>query len=199
VKYDNGKGNLVLEGTNMPIRKVEEIVNGGTYTLVCGQQQALRRRLEWTQQADKALDLMSTDAVHSAVAGELGELEQRNNVILKNSQGREHEFDGLLTNKRTAIAIEAKHAAAEKHVALVLDKASFLMQLARESTGDFKGITSVVPVLASSHFTPSLLRECEARGVGIVKPNSSGHTYFPSAPPPNLIGRRSFHTLARVL
>ena len=199
VKYDNGKGNLVLEGTTTPIRKVEEILNGGTYTLVNGQQQTLRRRLEWTQQADRALDLMATDAVRSAVTGELGELEQRNNIILKNSLGKEYEFDGLLINTRTAIAIEAKHAAVEKHVTLVLDKASFLMQLACENTGDFKGITSVVPVLASSLFTPSMLRACEANGVSIVKPNGYGHTYFPSAPPPHLSGRRGFHTLARAL
>ena len=199
LKYDNGKGNLVLEGTTVPIRKVEEIVNGGTYTLIGGQQQSFRRRLEWTQQADKALEFMATDAVCSALAKELGELDQRNNVILKNSLGKECEFDGLLINSSTAIAIEAKHAAAEKHVDLVLDKASFLMQLARENAGDLKGITRVVPVLASTHFTPALLRECQARGVGIVKPNGSGHTYFPISPPPNLIGRRSFHTLARAL
>ena len=40
---------------------------------------------------------------------------------------------------------------------------------------------------------------CEARGVGVVKPNGSGHIYFPSASPPNLSGRRGFHTLARVV
>ena len=199
MKYDNGKGNLVLEGTETPIRKVEEIVNGGTYVLIGGQQQALTRRLEWTQQADKALDLMATDAVRSAVTKELGELNQRNNVILKNSLGKEHEFDGLLVNAKSAIAIEAKHAAVKNHVGLVLEKASFLLELAREDSGDLKGITSVVPVLASSHFTPSLLRECEARGVSVVKPNGSGHTFFPSAPPPHLSGRRGFHTLARVL
>ena len=50
-----------------------------------------------------------------------------------------------------------------------------------------------------AHFTPSLLRECEARGVSVVKPNGSGHTFFPTAPPPHLSGRRGFHTLARVL
>jgi hypothetical protein len=199
MKYDNGKGNLVLEGTATPIRKVEEIVNGGTYVLIGGQQQALTHRLEWTQQADKALDLMATDAVRSAVAKELGELNQRNNVILENSLGKKYEFDGLLVNTKSAIAIEAKHAAVEKHVGLVLEKASFLLELAREDSGDLKGITSVVPVLASSHFTPSLLRACEARGVSVVKPNGSGHTYFPSAPPPHLSGRRGFHTLARVL
>ena len=40
---------------------------------------------------------------------------------------------------------------------------------------------------------------CEARGVGVVKPNGSGQTYFPSASTPNLSGRRGFHTLVRVL
>ena len=71
---------------------------------------------------------------------------------------------------------------------------------ARESDADnLKGITSVVPVLASSRFGPAMIALCEARGVGVVKPNGSGHTYFPSASPPNLSGRRGFHTLARVL
>lgn len=199
VKYMNGKGNLMLEGTTTAIRRVEEIVNGGIYSLIGGGQQALKARLEWTQKADKALELMATDSVRSAVTKELGEFDQSNNVVLKNSLGNEHEFDGLLINTHTAIAIEAKHGAKEKHVSLVLKKASFLMQLARENTGDLKGITNVIPVLASTYFNPALLRDCEARGVGIVRPNGSGHTYFPTSPPPHLIGRRGFHTLVRVL
>ena len=197
---NHGGGSLVLDDSSAATTKVEEITSGGTYTLIGGQQEAVKRHVTWTQAADKELELRATEAVRDAGEKIYGKLDMSTNIILKNAQGEEREFDGLLINTKTAIAVEAKHVAEPKHVTLVLDKASFLLEHARESSaGNLKGITSVVPVLASSRFGPAMIALCEARGVGVVKPNGSGHTYFPSASPPNLSGRRGFHTLARVL
>ena len=196
----NGGGNLVLDGTSSSVEEVAEITSGGTYTLIGGQQEAVKRHVTWTQAADKELELRATEAVRDAGEKMYGKLDMSINTILKNARGEEREFDGLLINTKTAIAVEAKHVAEPKHVTLVLDKATFLLEHVRESNaGNLKGITSVVPVLASSRFGPAMIALCEARGVGVVKPNGSGHTYFPSASPPNLSGRRGFHTLARVL
>ena len=196
----NGGGNLVLDGTSSSVEEVAEITSGGTYTLIGGQQEAVKRHVTWTQAADKELELRATEAVRDAGEKMYGKLDMSTNTILKNARGEEREFDGLLINTKTAIAVEAKHVAEPKHVTLVLDKATFLLEHAHESNaGNLKGITSVVPVLASSRFGPAMIALCEARGVGVVKPNGSGHTYFPSASPPNLSGRRGFHTLARVL
>ena len=196
----HGGGSLVLDGTSSSVEEVAEITSGGTYTLIGGQQEAVKRHVTWTQAADKELELRATEAVRDAGEKMYGKLDMSTNIILKNVRGEKREFDGLLINTKTAIAVEAKHVAEPKHVTLVLDKASFLLEHARESNaGNLKGITSVVPVLASSRFGPAMIALCEARGVGVVKPNGSGHTYFPSASPPNLSGRRGFHTLARVL
>ena len=193
---NHGGGSLVLDDSSAATRKVEEITSGGTYTLIGGQQEAVKRHVT----ADKELELRATEAVRDAGEKMYGKLDMSTNIILKNVRGEKREFDGLLINTKTAIAVEAKHVAEPKHVTLVLDKASFLLEHARESNaGNLKGITSVVPVLASSRFGPAMIALCEARGVGVVKPNGSGHTYFPSASPPNLSGRRGFHTLARVL
>ena len=197
---NHGGGSLVLDDSSAATTKVEEITSGGTYTLIGGQQEAVKRHVTWTQAADKELELRATEAVRDAGEKIYGKLDMSTNIILKNAQGEKREFDGLLINTKTAIAVEAKHVAEPKHVKLVLDKATFLLEHARESNADnLKGITSVVPVLASSRFGPAMIALCEARGVGVVKPNGSGHTYFPSASPPNLSGRRGFHTLARVL
>ena len=196
-----GGGSLVLDGTSSSVEEVAEITSGGTYTLVGGLLETVKRHVTtWTQADDKELVIRATEAVRDAGEKIYGKLDMSINTILKNARGEEHEFDGLLINTNTAIAVEAKHVAEPKHVKLVLDKATFLLEHARESNADnLKGITSVVPVLASSRFGPAMIALCEARGVGVVKPNGSGHTYFPSASPPNLSGRRGFHTLARVL
>ena len=126
-----------------------------------------------------------------------------NNIILENARGEKREFDGLLINTKTAIVVEANHVAEFKHIKLVLDKASFLLEHAGESNADsLKGITGVVPVLASSRFSPIMIDLCKLSGVSIVKPNGSGHTFVPYPPPSRLIGRR-LHTvydkLARAL
>jgi len=195
----NGGGNLVLDGTSSSVEEVAEITSGGTYTLIGGQQEAVKRHVTWTQAADMELELRATEAVRDAGEKMYGKLDMSTNIILKNVRGEKREFDGLLINTKTAIAVEAKHVAEPKHVKLVLDKATFLLELARESNADLKGITSVVPVLASSRFGSAMLDLCEARGVSVVKPNGSGHTFVPYPPPSHLIGRRGFHTLARVL
>ena len=175
-------------------------MSGGTYTLIGGQQEAVKRHVTWTQAADKELELRATEAVRDAGENMYGKLDMSTNTVLENVRGEKREFDGLLFNTKTAFAVEAKHVAETKHVKLVLDKASFLLEHARESNADnFKGITSVVPVLASSRFGPAMIALCEARGVSVVKPNGSGYTFVPCPPPSHLIGRRSFHTLARVL
>jgi hypothetical protein len=197
----NGGGNLVLDGTSSSVEEVAEITSGGTYTLIGGQQEAVKRHVTWTQAADKELELRATEAVRDAGEKMYGKLDMSTNIILKNVRGEKREFDGLLTNTETAIVVEAKHVAESKHVKLLLDKASFLLEHARESNAadNLKGITSVVPVLASSRFSPSMTDLCEARGVSVVKPNGSGYTFVPYPPPSHLIGRRGFHTLAHVL
>ena len=160
---NHGGGSLVLDDSSAATRKVEEITSGGTYTLIGGQQEAVKRHVTWTQAADKELELRATEAVRDAGEKIYGKLDMSTNIILKNAQGEEREFDGLLINTNTAIAVEAKHVAEPKHVKLVLDKATFLLELARESNAGLKGITSVVPVLASSHFGPAMIALCEAR------------------------------------
>ena len=44
----------------------------------------------------------------------------------------------------------------------------------------------VVPVLASSYFSAAMVALCAQSGVGVVKPNGSGHTYIPAPPPLSL-------------
>ena len=197
----HGGGSLVLDGTSSSVEEVAEITSGGTYTLIGGQQEAVKRHVTWTQAADKELELRATEAVRDAGEKVYGTLDMSSNTIIENARGEKREFDGLLINTKTAIAVEAEHVAESKHVKLVLDKASFLLEHARgsEAGSRLAGITSVVPVLASSRFSPSMIDLCEARGVSIVKPSGSSYTFFPTPPPSNLSGRRGFHTLARVL
>lgn len=199
----HGGGSLVLDNTSAATRKVEDLVNGGVYTLIGGQQEAVKRHTTWTQQADKLLEEAATVAVRDVCEKTLGKLVMSNNTTYTNTLNEKQEFDGLLNNSTdTVIIVEAKHVSKPEHVDLVLDKASFLLQCAREAkVGDLKGISSVIPVLASSRFSPSMIALCKARGVGVVKPNGSGYTYIPfTTPSSHLIGRtRGFHTLARVV
>ena len=195
-------GPLALDGdASVAVEVVSDITPGGTYSLIGGQQEAFKRHLTWTQVADKELELRATEAVRDASEGMLGKLQMSTNTTLCNARGEKREFDGLLINTETAIAIEAKHCAVPEHVTTVLKKAAFLLDCARESAagGSLAGITGVLPVLASSRFGPAMLALCEARGVSVVKPNGSGHTFVPFPPPLSLAGRRGLHTLARVL
>ena len=190
---DNNGGSLVLDGTSSSVMKVAELTPGGTYTFIGGLQGAVKRPVTWTPAAD--VELRATEAVRDAGEKMYGKLDMSTNITLKNVRGEKREFDGLLISTKTAIAVEANHVAGPKHVAeskhvkLVLDKASFLLEHARESNADnLKGITSVVPVLASSYFGPTMLALCEARGVSVVKPNGSGYTFIPFPPPSHLSG-----------
>ena len=183
----HGGGSLVALGASTAARRLEELVPGDAYTLVGGQMEAIRHHRSWTQQADRALELTATEAVRDASEKDYGKLAMSTNATLKNLRGEEREFDGLLVNATTAIAVEAKHAAVPKHVELVLAKAAFLLRLALEgSDGRLRGVTGVVPVLASSYFSAAMVALCAQSGVGVVKPNGSGHTYIPAPPPLSL-------------
>ena len=47
------------------------------------------------------------------------------------------------------------------------------------------GIERIVPVLASSYFSPEMMELCLLKNVGIVKPNGRGHSYIPSTSSPS--------------
>lgn len=209
--YANGGGNLVLFDSSPPHPnlKVMDIVGGGTYTLFGGRQKAYLAKENWTQQADKVLEEVSTLAVRAACEESMGELLVLLDTKIKNSEGFERQFDGLLINTTSAIVVEAKHVAKEEDIETVLSGADFLKRHALEdkSHKHFKGITDFLPVLAANRISESMIALCEKRGIGVVKPSGSGHTYTPpphlrtpqSNNPRSLPGRRSFHTLTRVL
>ena len=223
---DHGKGSLAAVGSTVKVRGIEEIVDGGTYTLIGGQQRTFLDKQQWTQQADRMLEEVATLTVRDAIEKSTGwPLDVYVDVTLKNKWGVEKQFDGLLLSSTTAIVVEAKHTAQLRHVPLVVSKREFLLDLAQESkTGLLEGITAVIPVLASPRISNDVIDLCEASAVGTVVPNGSGHSYTPFAtPPPSLrlpliwrsslqpplarqrgslhafTGQRSIHTLARVL
>ena len=204
----HGGGSLVLDNTCAATIKVEELVNGGVYTLIGGQQEAVKRHTMWAQQADKVLEEAATEAVRDACEKTLGTgLDMRLDLTVTNVLGEKRQFDGLLRNTNTAIVVEAKHVSQPEHVDLVINKALFLLQCAQEDNAkDLKGISSVVPVLASSRFSRSMIALCKARCVGVVKPNGSGYTYIAayttilsSSQASHLVRRTHgcFHTFAR--
>ena len=122
-----------------------------------------------------------TETVRDATTKELGPLELRNNVVIADASGKMREIDGLLVNSSVAIVIEAKHAAQRHHVQRVQDKADFLAGVARQ--GGFPllaGIRVFMSVLASTSFSPLMVKLCHANNVGVVKSYGLGHTYFPA-------------------
>ena len=146
--------------------------------------------------------------VRDACGETMGELRVFLDTKIKNSQGEERQFDGLLLNTTTAIAVEAKHVAMEKHIDIVLSGAEFLRQHALQASDErFRGKTDVLPVLAANRFSDSMSALCEKQGIGVVKRNGAGLTYTPPQRTPQLSqrsprtlpGRRSFYTLARAL
>lgn len=207
----NGGGNLVLASSLPPYPNlsVKDVVDGETYTLFGGRQRAYLNEQNWTQQADKMLEEVSTLAVRDACGETMGELRVFLDTKVKNSQGEVRQFDGLLLNTTTAIAVEAKHVAMEKHIDIVLSGAEFLRQHALQASDErFRGITDVLPVLAANRFSDSMSALCEKQGIGVVKRNGAGLTYTPppqrtpqlsQRSPRTLPGRRSFYTLARAL
>jgi hypothetical protein len=208
---DNGGGNLVVVGAAARVQRVEDIVCGETYTLIGGRQRAYLDRQQWTQQADRMLEEVSTLAVREACVTTMGELRMLLDTTLTNSKGQTRQFDGLLLSTAAAIAVEAKHVAVEEHIATVLSGAAFLRELALEGhDARFKGIADVLPVLAASRFSEAMVALCEKRGIGTVRPNGLG--YYAYTPPPlqwppqlgqrsihTFSGRRGIHTLARVV
>ena len=207
----NGGGNLVLASSlpPHPILSVKDVVDGETYALIGGRQRAYLNEQNWTQQADKMLEEVSTLAVRDACEETMGELRVFLDTKVKNSQGEERQFDGLLLNTTIAIAVEAKHVAMEKHIDIVQSGAAFLKKHAQRTSDErFAGITDVLPVLAANRFSDAMAALCKERGVGVVKRNGSGLTYTPAPlrtpllgqrSPLPLPGRRSLHTLARVV
>jgi hypothetical protein len=178
----HGGGSLVLEDASVAVTKVSELVQGGTYEIVGGLQEAVRRHRTWTQTADKALEASATKAVREATVERLGALEVLTDVKIKNRSGEEQQLDGLIINSSVAFAVEAKHTARLAHIRLVKDKVSFLRGVASEgSFPRLAGIPKILPVLASSHFSPEMTELCDCDGIGTVKPNGSGHTFHPHA------------------
>ena len=200
----NGGGNLVLEDASMSVTNVSALVEGGVYSLIGGAQEAVKRHRTWTQTADKALEASATKAVRDATIEQLGKLETFNDLVIKNYAGKEQQLDGLLINSTVAIAVEAKHTAQLEHIQLVKDKVSFLQGVASEgSFPSLAGIPSdcILPVLASTYFSPEMTELCKRDGISTVKPNGWGHTFAPHANSRLVINplRRSLHTLARAV
>ena len=207
-----GGGYLVLlehasvDDSSVIVNTVDEIVTGETYTLSGGETGAFNRHRIWTQQADKMLEEVSTLTVRDACEKFMGSLEMSTNITLSKG-GVKKEFDGLLVSRASAlaIAVEAKHVAVEAHVDTVLRGAAFLREFLLDCSDErFKGVTDVLPVLAATRFSEAMIALCEKQGIGVVRPNGSGHTF---TPPPHmrtqlsqgtlhaLPGRRSLHTL----
>ncbi len=197
----NGKGNLVRVGTRTKVENVSDIVSGGVYSLIGGHQKTLLDKQQWTQQADRVLEDVSTLTVRDACEGSMGPLLMWLDVKLRNNEGRERQLDGLLTSTTAAITVEAKHVAKEEHIDLVLRQAEFVRECARQgSDARLQGVRSVLPVLAASRFSDSMVALCEKKGIGVVKPNGAGHTYIPpAAVRPPLPGQRFMQALGRAL
>ena len=79
----HGGGSLVQDGTSFSVSEVGGLVDGGTYTLIGGQQEAAKRHIRWTQQADRELEEVSTLAVRDAWKETTGELLTLFDVCLK--------------------------------------------------------------------------------------------------------------------
>jgi hypothetical protein len=196
-----------LDSCSVIVNTVDEIVTGETYTLSGGETGAFNCHRIWTQQAGKMLEEVSTLAVRDSCEKLMGSLEMSTNITLISKGGVEKEFDGLLVSRACAlaIAVEAKHVAVEAHVDTVLRGAAFLREFVLDCSDErFKGVTDVLPVLAATRFSEAMIALCEKQGIGVVRPNGSGHTF---TPPPHmrtqlsqgtlhaLPGRRSLHTL----
>ena len=169
----HGGGSLTLEGS-ITAATFDDLVEGGKYTLVGGQNGAFLNKRKWTQVSDLALEAAATEAVREAAAAELGETVVLNNTIITDGAGAEREFDGLLVSAAaaTAIFVEAKHKPELKHLTIVADKLTFLERAARAG-GDARlaGVARILPVLAGNLFSAEMAGLCRRDGVGVVRPN----------------------------
>ena len=216
----HGGGSLVPVDSLQAVHTVEALVEGGVYSLVGGQQEAVLRHRTWTQVSDRAFELAATLAVHSAAsaAGEPGPLLVRSPLDVFDKAGAKKELDGLVSGAATAFVVEAKHSAQLEHVDLVINKALFVKRAALEGSvpglgkgggggggGGSAGTASggvgrvFVPVLAATLFPEHVERLCRARCVGVVKPNGDGLSFFRAPALAAATARRGLRTLARLL
>jgi hypothetical protein len=222
----HGGGSLVPVDSLEAVHTVEALVEGGVYTLVGGQQEAVTRHRTWTQASNRAFELAATLAVHSAAAaaGEPGPMLVRSHLDVRNRAGAQQELDGLVSGTASAFVVEAKHSAQLEHVDLVIGKTLFVERAALEgsvpglgrgrggggggggsggggSAGtDSEGVGRVfVPVLAATLFPDHVERLCRARCVGVVKPNGNGLSFFPAPALAPAAARRGLRTLALLL
>jgi hypothetical protein len=197
---------LAQGGRLTSIESIEELTQGGTYTIVGGWS-GMHLGVEWEQQALQRLRGAAALAVQAACEPAMGRLSLR-----LGTQLREWHFESLLiSGARALIAVEARPVAAMPHIGAMLSRADCLLQHASQGgNGPFSGVSEVLPVLAASHFPEDMLALCGRLGIGAVMPTGAGHTYIPSSRPPRtafagrralhtMPGQRSLHTLARVL
>jgi hypothetical protein len=189
----------LLEGSNTAAT-FDDLVEGGSYTLIGGQNDAYLNKRKWTQVSDQALEAAATEAVRAAAASELGETVVLNGVEVDDGSGAMKEFDGLLVSAAaaTAVFVEAKHKPEPKHLLIVADKLAFLERAALAG-GDARlaGVTRVLPVLAGSLFSADMIGSCRRDGIGVVRPN--GRAFSLELPPRGFGGaRRGLCTAARL-
>ena len=175
---DHGGGSLLKDGALIGVRRLEDIDDGATYTLVGGQQEAIRRHRTWTQVSDKMLEREAVKAVlnDSTSYGQLEEFHDYNGPpkCLLTSDHTKKEFDGICVNGTTVVVVEAKHHAETKHIKTVKEKVAHIARVAREgSVPRLSGITHFVPVLAANGFSRLMRDQCEKAGVGVVHPDGS--------------------------
>ena len=182
----HGGGSLVRVGQPGPrsatTTRAADVVNHATYTLVGGNNEAIAHHRTWTQSMDKALEVEACQAVRAAVTARLGELVEIHggggDGVLADAEGVKMEFDGVLVGAGTALMVEAKHTAHEKHVELVLEKMRFLERIVRQGAEEaLRGVERVVPVLASRRFAEEVEESCRKVGVGVVKPSGAGFAF----------------------
>lgn len=186
---DNGGGNLALAGQAIPERvsRLEQIKGGETYELLGGSQDAARHHKMWTQVSDKALE---ADAFACILRDEeYGRLEafvdydRPDAQILRTADGTEMEIDALAVNGTTAVVVEAKHHAHDKHIEIALEKARHVARVCSEGRIQrLKPIKRVIPVLASNLFPSAVHKLCQVYGVGVVRPTGA-RLGFISHPP----------------
>ena len=191
LRFEHGGGSLVKENDPSKAVRFDDIEDGATYELIGGQQEAVKRHRIWTQVSDKVLEVEATKAV--LADDTYGPLEEFNDYgeepkVLFTKDGAKKEFDGLVVNGTTAVAVEAKHRAESKHIDIVKEKAEHVKLVASEGRiPRLQGMTSFIPVLAANSFSAKVRRACEEAGVGVVEPNGGRLSFVhkPARSPPS--------------